>query len=268
MFSNLKIASLNTRGFNNNIVYINSLVSIFNILFLSEHWLFDHEINKLYNMNDNVKVFFQSDLLYKQKGRAFGGLCWLIHKNIKVLKHEFHNSNISSIFLDIGGNKICVIGVYMPFNNNTFERNLEYESNINLLTSICKDVCEEYTTFLCGDFNTGLKNCLNQNSYDKIFDNFIKENKSMILNYMNVQNIDHTYHSGSNKSYLDHFILFKENSLVNSFQCNIRKDLLNNSDHHIITLELNLPIINNETENKLEKSISYFNFNNKNNQQT
>ena len=36
----------------------------------------------------------------------------------------------------------------------------------------------------------------------------------------------------------------------------------------MIIILLNLSIINNETERKLEKSISYFNFNNKNNQQT
>ena len=36
----------------------------------------------------------------------------------------------------------------------------------------------------------------------------------------------------------------------------------------MIIIVLNLSIINNETERKLEKSISYFNFNNKNNQQT
>ena len=100
---------LNTRGFNSNIVYINSLISIYNIIFLSEHWLFDHEINKLNNMNDNVKVYFQSDLLYKQKGRAFGGLCWLIHKNIKVLKHEFHNSKLTGDSGDSkDSNNLCV----------------------------------------------------------------------------------------------------------------------------------------------------------------
>lgn len=135
--SNIKICSLNTQGINGNWAYINQLISIYDICFISEHWLNKYEENVITTMiqpnkedaiassthecnsiKNNMKYFFHTSCdIERYKGRPFGGLIWLYRENIEIINCEFHNDNVTNIVININGKKICIIGVYLTYNN-------------------------------------------------------------------------------------------------------------------------------------------------------
>ncbi len=57
------------------------------------------------------KFFFYSAMEDTHKiGRLFGGFCWLINNNFKILSYEFISPHISIIKIQIGIRVIAVIG--------------------------------------------------------------------------------------------------------------------------------------------------------------
>ena len=49
------------------------------------------------------------------KGRPFGGQCWLIDKNYKIVENRFVNKHLCYIHVRINNLELVILGVYMPF---------------------------------------------------------------------------------------------------------------------------------------------------------
>ncbi len=79
----LKIVSLNTNGARGNILYIENLIKNNDIVFCCEHWLNEKYSIKIRNKEYNT-VFFSPMEQNKNKGRPWGGLCWLIKNKIRI----------------------------------------------------------------------------------------------------------------------------------------------------------------------------------------
>ncbi len=67
------------------------------------------------------------------KGRPWGGLCWFIKKEIKVINHEILDEGISEIDVKINENPLCIICVYLKYNSSNTESNLKYQHQLRIL---------------------------------------------------------------------------------------------------------------------------------------
>ena len=158
------------------------------------------------------------------------GIIKLVIKDEKQCHNsiDFINERISYIRL----NNIAVIGVYMPFNDQTKmgKFNLEIELN-NVMQAFEQLKKEGYETLIIGDFNCDVKRL---NSYDKIFNRVLKENELICAEYKYSQNVDHTYFKGDKRSSIDHVVVDKEMSKLRNIE--IIESVNNDGDHHAIEI--------------------------------
>lgn len=83
----MKIVIFNCQNFKSNIVIIEKIVNSCDLIFLIEHWLNSEEHYLLTERYPNHNIFFQSDMdvtkFEKNRGRPYGGKCWLVKKKLK-----------------------------------------------------------------------------------------------------------------------------------------------------------------------------------------
>ncbi len=105
-----------------------------------------------------------------------------MNKNINLKKYEFINNDVS--FIAIGDNsnqiKLIVIGVHIPFDNNSSYRLATYGSNLKIIESIM-DEFVGITILAVADFN---KDFSAGKRYSKLLLKFINENNLYISEYV------------------------------------------------------------------------------------
>lgn len=152
-----KLISYNCQNFKANKLMIEKLVNYSNVLFLIEHWLCDSEKYMIENSFIDKKVIFYShyDKRINTKGRPFGGLCWIIDKDFKVLESNLINNHIAKITLNDERTGILnLYGVWLPFDDNRIESHAKFEQSLSLLeTELNKDYLSEQSSIILGDFN-------------------------------------------------------------------------------------------------------------------
>ncbi len=90
-----------------------------------------------FHMNNLEINSVESFRLYIFKGRPYGGTCWSIDKDIKIIHHEFLNEHISYIVIEYCGMKWLIIGtIYMPFDNNKIDSFCAFETNLALISEL------------------------------------------------------------------------------------------------------------------------------------
>ena len=100
-FINIKVIGLNTQGLKSNIPYVENLISDYDVIFISEHWLSNAEKSVIENtiIPPQWKLHF-SPADKQPMGRPYGGNCFIVN-TAKVGKttviHE--GSNILAIKL-------------------------------------------------------------------------------------------------------------------------------------------------------------------------
>jgi hypothetical protein len=139
----LNILSLNIKNFKTNNYYSTNEIenSNINVCFITETWLVEEEnqiITERFGMHFNVSNQNEMSISKERRGRPFGGKCWLINKKLIVGKHEYLNNDIS--FIEIvdknGFSKVIVIGVHLPFDDNSDNKIAIYISNLEIIKSI------------------------------------------------------------------------------------------------------------------------------------
>jgi hypothetical protein len=101
MIENTRISFVNVKNLKANLVYTKFLAYESDILYLSELWCKQNEINLIKTLDHDNKsktILFKSDIdnNYK-KGRPFGGQAWVFNKSYTIIKHEFLNRHLSYI---------------------------------------------------------------------------------------------------------------------------------------------------------------------------
>ena len=126
-----------------------------------------------------ILLFFISEFSFLDKdkgnkrGRPFGDKCWVIANHIKVKSHDVLNNDVMVLEIDNGsGHSVYIIGVWFPFDDNSYDRLANIQSNISLLETFLTQH-ENEQVFIIGDFNCNLKR---NKRFDKIFNNFILKN--------------------------------------------------------------------------------------------
>ena len=164
----LKLTSLNVKNLKTNYLYVCDLMQNNDICYLTETWLNDGETTYFETMYSECKLYFQCDITveesYNLKGRPFGGKCWLIRKNLVVKKVNFINKIISLMEIETENDTLLLIGVYIPFDDNSAYRYAQLKSTLELIASIIEDNLDK-TVLVVGDFNADLKR---EKRYDKL----------------------------------------------------------------------------------------------------
>ena len=233
MSKEIKICSFNTHGIKGNLAYIDYLCRNHEILFLCEHWLHKGEKYIIDAISDDKTTIFDSSMDdCHTTGRPFGGLCWLINQNFKVLKCEFISNFLSIVNIIVNEKELVLIGSYCIYNNNTSEHTTIFENQLNIISSLIDQCRENNDDFiLLGDFNADPFR--NRYTFDKIFIEFLDVNELTTT----IKSKDHhfTYSNDICNSFIDHIIYSKTCSNIQLKNSRIDYNLINTSDHNAIT---------------------------------
>ena len=255
----VSLSFLNVKNLKSNHFYVEYLANISNITYLNELWLKKNEIDLIRKISRKEKnILFKSDMDENySRGRPFGGQAWLIDNSFRILEHDFLSRHLCYIELEKKGIRFFIIGVYMPFDNpNSKADSLSmYQLTLTLiLTLISKARNNKSLLFIIGDFNADI---FRFNRFDNLLKEFTTNNNLIPLDYLNSQNIDHTFQfktaNNTYKSRIDHVFMSSESSESSQsgllgLQCNIQDDAANMSDHNAVVLDITLvPAYHDET---------------------
>jgi hypothetical protein len=121
---------------------------------------------------------------------------------------------------------VIVIGVHLPFDDNSDNKIAIYTSNLEIIKSII-DENLNVPILIIGDFNTDLET---NKRYSEYLTRFINDNKMICMDY-EFPNIKYTYKNGMNSNYIDHIIA---NKIASHYVtgCTIIENKDNMSDHN------------------------------------
>jgi hypothetical protein len=240
----LHICTLNCHGLKGNVLYVEYIMKKYNIIFLSEHWIIEKDkfiFDKLC-LNHNI-LFLPAQTHLNSKGRPFGGLVWLVSKNIKIVKYEFISDNLTTLEIRMHNTELMFIGIYAFYNNNSIANFICQENLFDNCNQIMRANLQK-NIFLLGDFNS---DPYRLNRFDKIFQKFINSSKLSILSVLQTQNSRYTFNSGFTNSLIDHIVAADSNFKNITPICNIIDDTIhslnsptsiNLSDHCLVELVL------------------------------
>ena len=129
--------------------------------------------------------------------------------------------------VNIGSQNYNLVGVWVPFDNGSKERLVNFKSFLSCMESIL-DVYDNERVILLGDWNCDLNR---GKRFDKLLSRFIVENKLNDCFNLFDPKIDHTYKKKNYKSNIDHIIVrSSEEKLITDFD--VYDDVINFSDHN------------------------------------
>ena len=116
------------------------------------------------------------------------------------------------------------------------------------------DSSEPSPIMVIGDLNVALPNkiALNRtwhkrhpfNAHGLLMYDFIVDNELLVANFAFPQQVNHTYHKGRDKTYIDHVLVSKFLDVSN---CNIMPDITDNvSDHYPLLTDITLKYANKQ----------------------
>ena len=238
----LPVSFVNVKNIQSNYIYAQKLIREHQITFMSETWLSELNRDFLLDIAPESKVFSREDFVTVQKGRPFGGIGWILDKELKVLHHEFLNNRVSYIVTELENVKWIIIGVYMPFDDNKFDSLSEFETNLAIISELvnCYKRMGDYNIIIGGDFNADWKR--GKKRFDRSLANFFKKEKIIIGENVNSKSINYTYFTDTCKACLDHVGIISTRQLLidnkTIIKSKILEDIINTSDHHPVSIEI------------------------------
>jgi len=236
----MNVTSFNCQGFKSNRQMVRNLVDNNDILFLIEHWLTEDQYYLLDEISSSHDIVnFQADMdvsscSLSRRGRPFGGKCWFIRNEIKIVSNDIINKHISTIEIKVnlnGNNEhMLIIGGWLPFDDGSSDKLASFKSSLSAiaaaihshrLRSISSPI------LIIGDFNAAISR---GRRFDLLFEEFIAYNNLIdgISEY--VQELDYTWSNGNNTAILDH-ILVNHSTNEGLLRCTIEDSNMNLSDH-------------------------------------
>ncbi|KAH3885241.1 hypothetical protein DPMN_009234 [Dreissena polymorpha] len=181
-----------------------------------------------------------------------------------VKVREKGSDTIIILEIDIKGNPICLVNVYMPSTNtkklkkayNESDKDLkkaneEYMSTIPAISEILETYRHTHNTIICGDMNASLTR---NTTRDLLFQNF-KQDAGLTPTQKQSSRCTFFHHNGKSQSQIDYF-LFNEHHLpdINKIETHEMKPK-NCSDHVPISLSLNTTVVKYKVKAKQNKVI-------------
>ena len=268
--NNFGIAAWNMRGYNGRIDYVRELLDENDIVILSEHCMYDCELNKLCLISPNINYEAKaSNDLDPSRYRDVIGHC-----GIAIIWKQEISSYIKTVHVD--SDRICAIEICTPNNSHVFVIGVylpyatckiaNFEEQIDILEELVERCKTQGDIVIIGDFNTHIgyntNNSwvrawgINSPNAEKLY-MFIKRNG---LECVDMNSTTHgpnyTFTSASgNVTYIDHCLISKSLSTVLK-ECTVHEEsITNTSDHLSLAIKLDLPEIIREQYCKTQASI-------------
>ena len=240
----ISVVSLNCHGFNMGIAqYLHRVASNADLILLQETWLSDTTCQKLTSAFTDFTVYHSSAMEDKlttgcNSGRPYGGTAVLIHKRLSncACRLVADNPRLTAIRCHMKNScDVVICSVYMPFNDNSLQYYIEFESVIGEMQGFL-DKFYGCKFIFGGDFNISKSSSVG--TYD-ILNNFCTVNNFMWLDPAS-DAVNYTYHNDSLGTYtlIDHFLCSPQLNGSCSLACTqILTDGDNTSDHLAIKCE-------------------------------
>ena len=255
---NLTLSSFNCKGINSSLPYVLSLRNNHNMNFICEHWLHPGELPATRKVLSDAGKWFQLkssiNPTVDRKERPLGGrgfICDAENFGYRII--DCPSDRVRCIQLSKHETTlVTIIGVYLPYSDNTGAQVELYMDTISIIQSIIDDHSNSGSQVLVtGDMNTSLPHMdiLTPNWYKNrpfneniaILYSFIEDNDFCVANMIFKQNINFTCENGSSHSYIDHILVpdFCRELIMN---CTILNgDAANVSDHLALSLSMQFP---------------------------
>ena len=154
----LTLASYNVRGIMSTTPYLCEFLcnSKVDICAISEHWLFPDQLSFLNSIDPQfvgIGVCDKSLDPLSRHRRGKGGTALLWNKIIDtcVLPIQTNSDRIVGIEINLKDQrKLCILSVYLPASNHTFET---FEESVNELFDLYWCYCSNYEVIIMGDLN-------------------------------------------------------------------------------------------------------------------
>ena len=249
----LRVSCWNMRGLSGSLPFVNYLLNDSDICIISEHHLYECELHKLSQINEQYESYGKScnrlsnDNLYHARG--YGGIAILWNKSL--------SNNIQKCS-ELGDDRICVIklthdgslplfivGVYLPQRECVISTFDEYLYHLEYITEMCKS---EGDVLICGDFNCHFGHEYGHRSWGKTTVNAAKLKGVVDRQSLSIMDLSslctgpkYTFNvEGVGTSYIDHCLV--SDSLTHRVNtCEVLHDtVMNTSDH--LALRVNLTV--------------------------
>ena len=154
----LRIITYNCYNIKNSIQDICDLCNSYDLIFLQEIWLFQHELPLLSNICSDFEGFGTTAMDISNgimSGRPYGGVAVLVRKSIRkeCQVHMFDDSRLLGITVNTSDMPCYFLNVYMPYQcDNNYDLFVEY---IGKISSIIEESVTSNVIIL-GDFNAAV----------------------------------------------------------------------------------------------------------------
>ncbi|CAF1008894.1 unnamed protein product [Brachionus calyciflorus] len=170
-----------------------------------------------------------------RRGRPHGGKCWIVRKKFNVFEFDFFSPNYSLLKICYGLKNFNFVGVWVPFDNGSIERLVNFISFLSSLESILDVYSNESIIFL-GDWNCDLNR---GKRFDKLLKNFIINNDLIDCFLLFDQRIDYTYKKKDYISKIDH-IFTRSQEIKNIKYYEVIDEPTSLSDHNAVNCFIDL----------------------------
>jgi endonuclease/exonuclease/phosphatase family metal-dependent hydrolase len=155
---------------------------------------------------------------------------WLIsHAYTKKATVEFISERISTCQIEVGGQALVLIGVYLTANDGTHNSTINHTHDLCRLELLVEELENERKKFLImGDFNS---DPMRHNKMDELLCDMMKRNRLQLVDLSCSQKFNYTYEKGERRSWIDHVISSSVPNLAVECESTIVEDEANTSDH-------------------------------------
>jgi len=238
---NLRIGTLNTNNIFENIGYVNEASFRTSILFVNETKAMNQlNIDEVIYLNDK-KLFSKNATRKGKKGNCSGGLAFIVDSNLKA-RVKFLSNRVGQLRL----NNLCLIGVYLTYDDNTPRSLIDLEAELELVFQTVRNRTNEgYECIILGDFNVDM---YKHPERSNMLSNYLNTYKFELVDQQLELAFDYTYQMIRKKknseeieiirSFIDHVAAPIECKNISFIE--VYDELGNNSDHNLLLLNYNM----------------------------
>ncbi|MCU7811905.1 MAG: hypothetical protein KZQ77_11825 [Candidatus Thiodiazotropha sp. (ex Notomyrtea botanica)] len=217
---------------------------------ISEHWLFEKDLNFLNMIDSNYRSHSVSDssLRYPNNRRVGkGGVAIMWHKDYDsyVTPLEIYDDRIVGIQIELS--ELCFIymfQVYLPCSNHSIQ---SYKRYLEKMDNILSTYSDMGMIILLGDFNANILSKKFSKPHDyrsRYLMNFVNQNSLVAINTLEMccgARSSFVSYDGSNESLIDHIMLPIEKLDLVGKVCIFEDNSLNVSSHRPVYCSINVP---------------------------
>ena len=252
----VSIAAWNCRGMFNSIPYLQVLSDDFDIIAISEHWLWPYELSTLDCALPGYMGHGCSDKRLTENadsGRGCGGVALLWKSSLSVTPIvALKSDRMVAIQLTIDANTcLAVIGVYLPCSDRPIDCYREYLTELE--SAICM-LQVDGPVIVVGDFNAHLGEALSTNTQGHmVMDLCYHHDLYPVSQSHSASGPKYTYHSGTHYTTVDYCLLDCWAAHMVEGCGTIDHHPLNLSDHLPVFAHLDINLLTNSKATKQVK---------------